>query len=95
MDAILLGGNVWIKHLDALVSMSCESMIVQPAVYGRVVVVTCILTCSNHIIMKVLNWGYIYRVVVILKYIHQGCVYGKYLVYCLLVWLYWETVGLK
>jgi hypothetical protein len=32
MDAILLGGNVWIKHLDALVSVSYESMIVQLAV---------------------------------------------------------------
>jgi hypothetical protein len=45
--------------------------------------------------MKVLNLGYIYRVVVILKYIHQGCVYGKYLSYCLLICLYWGTVGLK
>jgi len=32
MDAIHLGGNVWINYLDALVSVSCESMIVQPAV---------------------------------------------------------------
>jgi hypothetical protein len=58
-------------------------------------VVTCILTCSNHVIMKVLNCGYICRVVVILKYIHRRCVYEKYLVYCLLVCLYWEIVGLK
>jgi hypothetical protein len=58
-------------------------------------VVTCILTCSNHVIMKVLDLGYIYQVVVILKYIHRGCVYGKYLAYCLLVCLYWGTVGLK
>jgi hypothetical protein len=58
-------------------------------------VVTCTLTCSNHVIMKVLNCGYICRVVVILKYIRRGCVYGKYLVYCLLACLlgnYWAEM---
>jgi hypothetical protein len=32
MDAIQLGGNVWIKYLYALVSVSCESMTVQSLV---------------------------------------------------------------
>jgi hypothetical protein len=32
MDVIRLGGNVWIKYLYALVSVSCESMTVQPSV---------------------------------------------------------------
>jgi hypothetical protein len=32
MDAIYLGGNVWIKNLYALVSVSCESMTIQPSV---------------------------------------------------------------
>jgi hypothetical protein len=51
-------------------------------------VVTCILTCSNHVIMKVLNCGYICHVVVILKYIHQGmCIWKVFslLLTCVLI----------
>jgi hypothetical protein len=78
MDAIHLGGNAWIKYLDALVSFGyLHTYMFKP--------------CN----MEVLNCGYICRVAVILKYIHQGCVYGKYLVYCFLVCLYCETIGLK
>ena len=36
MDAIRLGGNVWINCLYAQVSVSCERMTVQQSVYGRV-----------------------------------------------------------
>jgi hypothetical protein len=32
MGAILRDGNVWIEYLYALVSVSCESMTVQPSV---------------------------------------------------------------
>jgi hypothetical protein len=32
MDAIRLGGNAWIKYLYALVSVSYESMTVQPSI---------------------------------------------------------------
>jgi hypothetical protein len=32
VGAILQNGNVWIEYLYALVSISCESMTVQPSV---------------------------------------------------------------
>jgi hypothetical protein len=72
MDVIRWGGNVWIKHLDALVSVSCESMTVQPVSLGESCCGYSHTYLFDHVIMRVLNCGYICQVAVILKYIHRG-----------------------
>jgi hypothetical protein len=46
MDANPLDGNIWIKYLYALVSVSCESMTANRR-SGELVVVTGIITCST------------------------------------------------
>jgi hypothetical protein len=72
MDAMRLGGNEWINYLYTLVIVSCESMTVQPSVWGRVRCGYWHNYMFNHVFIKVLNYGYICRVAVILKYMHRG-----------------------
>jgi hypothetical protein len=72
MDAIRLGGNVWIKMPLRL--GKCELW-----GHDRPTIGLGESSCgyshtymSDHVIMRVLNCGYICRVAVILKYIHRG-----------------------
>ena len=49
----------------------------------------------DHVSMRVLNCGYLWRVAVILEYMHQGMYVWEYLVYCLLLYFlgnYWAEM---
>jgi hypothetical protein len=72
MDAICLGGNVWIKI--PLCSGKCELREHDGPTIGLGE-----SSCGyshrymfSHVSMRVLNCGYICRVAVILKYVHWG-----------------------
>jgi hypothetical protein len=95
MDAIRLGGNVWIKlplrpgkwelweHDRPTVGLR-ESSCGYSHIY-----------MFNHISMRVLNCGYIYWVVLILKYIHRGMYVWKVFSSLLFLCVFLGTVGLK
>ena len=95
MDAIRLGGNVWIKI--PLRSGKCELW-----EHDRPTVGLGESSCGcshtymfDHVSMRVLNCGYLWRVAVILEYMHQGMYVWEYLVYCLLLYFlgnYWAEM---
>ena len=49
----------------------------------------------DHVFVRVLKCGYLWRVAVILEYMHQGMYVWKYLVYCLFSMLFGKIIGLK
>ena len=85
MDAIRLGGNVWLK-----IPLRSDKWELWEHDRPTVGLGESSCGCShtymfNHVSMRVLKCGYLWRVAVILEYMHQGMYVWKYLVYCLLL----------
>jgi hypothetical protein len=85
------------RRTYAQVSVSCESMTVQPRSRGELVLVTGLFTCYTHVYMKVLNCGRMMIRVVLVLHVHiRGYMYMGVLRILLVFFhyvLYWEMLG--